>query len=219
MPAKGVEEGEVTEEARCLIVDDQPLVRLGVRRLLDDRFEVIDEAEDGEGALQMVTDVENFDVAIVDTGRPTAGNRGMSGTRMIRALLDARPGLGIVAHGDRPERYVAVEALRAGARAYVSKSSPASELSRAVDAASAETETFVDPAASPGAGKVTPVLTRRQREILQLLADGHSTESAANSLGLSPETVRTHIKAVLARLGARDRAHAVAIAFRGGLID
>jgi DNA-binding NarL/FixJ family response regulator len=204
----------LNEVARCLIVDDQPLVRLGVRRLLDDRF-AIDEAEDGEGALRMVTDVEDFDVAIVDTGRPAAGD-GISGTRMIRALLDARPGLGIVAHGDRPERHVATEAIKAGARAYVSKSSPASELSRAVDAAAAETETFVDPAAG---GAASPALTRRQREILQLFADGLSTDRAAAALGLSPETVRTHIKAVLARLGARDRAHAVAIAFRGGLID
>ena len=210
----------MTEEARCLIVDDQPLVRLGVRRLLDDRFEVIDEAEDGDGALQMVTDVEDFDIAIVDTGRPATGGGGISGTRMIRALLDARPGLGIVAHGDRPERHVAAEAIRAGARAYVSKSSPAIELSRAVDAASAEAETFVDPAADTGSGaNSSPALTRRQREILQLFADGLSTDRAAKSLGLSPETVRTHIKAVLARLGARDRAHAVAIAFRGGLID
>jgi DNA-binding NarL/FixJ family response regulator len=210
----------VTEEARCLIVDDEPLVRLGVRRLLDDRFEVIDEAEDGEGALRMVTDVENFDVAIVDTGRPVTGGGGISGTRMIRALLDARPGLGIVAHGDRPERHVATEAIRAGARAYVSKSSPASELSRAVDVAASESDTFVDPATEPADGERTaPALTRRQREILQLFADGLSTERAAKSLGLSPETVRTHIKAVLARLGARDRAHAVAIALRGGLID
>lgn len=209
----------MTEEARCLIVDDQPLVRLGVRRLLADRFE-FDEAEDGEGALRMVTDVEDFDVAIVDTGRPAIGGGGISGTRMIRALLDARPGLGIVAHGDRPERYVAAEAIRAGARAYVSKSSPAVELSRAVDAAAAEAETFVDPAAGSSSGSHgSPALTRRQREILQLFADGLSTERAARSLGLSPETVRTHIKAVLARLGARDRAHAVAIAFRGGLID
>jgi DNA-binding NarL/FixJ family response regulator len=204
----------LNEVARCLIVDDQPLVRLGVRRLLDDRF-AVDEAEDGEGALRMVTDVEDFDVAIVDTGRSPAGD-GISGTRMIRALLDARPGLGIVAHGDRPERHVAAEAIKAGARAYVSKSSPASELSRAVDAAAAETETFVDPAAGGGP---SPALTRRQREILQLFADGLSTDRAAAALGLSPETVRTHIKAVLARLGARDRAHAVAIAFRGGLID
>lgn len=205
----------MSEEARCLIVDDQPLVRLGVRRLLDDRFEVIDEAEDGEGALRMVTDVEDFDVAIVDTGRRT-GNSRVAGTRIIKALLEARPGLGIVAHCDTPERYVAVEAMRAGARAYVSKRSPARELSRAVEAA-AEAETFVDPAA--GGNHANSPLTRRQRQILQLFADGHSTDRAARALGVSPETIRTHAKALLGRLSARDRAHAVAIALRGGLIE
>jgi len=205
----------VTDERRCLVVDDQPLVRLGVRRLLADRFEV-DEAEDGEDALRMVTGVEDFDIAIVDTGR-RPGYDGIAGTRMIKALLDARPGLGIVAHGSHPDRHVAVETMRAGARAYVSKRSSADELSRAVDAA-AESETFVDPAAASGVRPST-ALTRRQRQIVQLLADGHSTDRAARVLGVSPETVRTHMKAVLARLGARDRAHAVAIALRGGLID
>ncbi len=188
-----------------------------MRRLLADRFEV-DEAEDGEGALRMVSDVENFDVAIVDTGRRTGGDSKVAGTRIIRALLEARPGLGIVAHCDTPERYVAVEAMRAGARAYVSKRSPAGELSRAVDAA-AEAETFVDPAAAPGGDGANSPLTRRQRQILQLFADGHSTDRAARALGVSPETIRTHAKALLGRLSARDRAHAVAIALRGGLIE
>ena len=186
-----------------------------MRRLLADRFEV-DEAEDGEDALRMVTEVENFDVAIVGTSR-RSGYDGIAGTRMIKALLDARPGLGIVAHGDYPERHAAIESMRAGARAYVSKRSPAEELNRAVDAA-AESETFIDPAAAPG-GRQSQALTRRQGQIVQLLADGHSTDRAAQMLGVSPETVRTHMKAVLARLGARDRAHAVAIALRGGLID
>jgi DNA-binding NarL/FixJ family response regulator len=204
-----------TSERRCLVVDDQPLVRLGVRRLLADRFEV-DEAEDGEDALRMVSDVEDFDVAVVDTGRRLGGENGIAGTRIIKALLEARPGLGIVAHGDRPERQVATEAMRAGARAYVWKHSPARELSRAVDAA-AEAETFVDPAAAPS--RSSGALTRRQRQILQLFADGQSTAHAARALGLSPETVRTHMKGVLARLNAHDRAHAVAIAIRGGLID
>lgn len=203
-------------ERRCLVVDDQPLVRLGVSRLLADRFEV-DEAEDGEGALRMVSDVEDFDVAIVDTGRRT-GNSRVTGTRMIKALLEARPGLGIVAHCDTPERYVATEALRAGARAYVWKRSPAQELIRAVEAA-ADAETFVDPAAAPGANRAHSPLTRRQRQILQLFADGNSTERAAAALGVSPETIRTHAKALLGRLSARDRAHAVAIALRGGLIE
>jgi DNA-binding NarL/FixJ family response regulator len=207
----------LTDERRCLVVDDQPLVRLGVRRLLADRFEV-DEAEDGESALRLVTDVENFDVAIVDTARRGGGNSRIAGTGIIKALLEARPGLGIVAHGDTTERYFAVEAMRAGARAYVYKRSPARELSRAVDAA-AEAETFVDPAAAPGARRGNSPLTRRQRQILQMFADGHSTERTARALGVSPETIRTHAKAVLGRLSARDRAHAVAIALRGGLSE
>jgi DNA-binding NarL/FixJ family response regulator len=208
----------VREERRCLVVDDHAVVRLGVRELLEDRYEV-DEAEDGEDALQMLMAVGDFDVAVVDTGRPFRGQRSLGGTAIIRALLEARPGLGIVAHGERPERHIAAEAMRAGARAFVAKSSPAGELSRAVEAA-AEAETFIDPAAIPRARSgVTPTLTKRQRQILQLFADGNSTAQCAKALGLSAETVRTHTKALLARLDARDRAHAVAIALRNSLIE
>jgi DNA-binding NarL/FixJ family response regulator len=207
----------VREERRCLVVDDHAVVRLGVRELLEDRYEV-DEAEDGEDALQMLTDIGDFDVAIVDTGRAFPGGRSLGGTRTIRALLKARPGLGIVAHGERAERSVAVEAMRAGARAFVAKSSPARELNRAVEAA-AESETFIDPAALPGGRRRSPALTKRQRQIVQLIADGNSTAQAAHALGLSEETVRTHTKALLARLDARDRAHAVAISLRNGLIE
>lgn len=203
----------MNEERRCLVVDDHPVVRLGVRELLEDRYEV-DEAPDGEGALQMLTDVGDFDVAIVDVAPPRETG-GLSGTAAIRALLKARPGLGIVAHGERPERYLAAEAMRAGARAYVAKSSPPRELSRAVEAA-AEAETFIDPAAE---SRKSPALTRRQRQILQLCADGKSTIQIAKRLGLSAETVRVHSKGILARLGARDRAHAVAIGFRNSLIE
>ena len=191
------------------------MVRLGVRRLLDERFEV-EEAEDGRDALQMLTDIGDFDVAIIEMGRAQAADeKAPTGTAAIRALRKARPGLGIVAHGARAERHVATEAMRAGATAYVAKTSPPESLTRAVDAA-AEAEAFVDPAAD---NSHRPALTRRQRQILQMIADGHSTSGAAKRLGLSAETVRTHTKAVLARLGARDRAHAVAIGLRGSLID
>jgi DNA-binding NarL/FixJ family response regulator len=206
----------MNDERRCLVVDGHPLVRLGVRRLLDDRFE-IEEAADGDDALQMITDFGEFDVAIVDLGRGQDEGGTPSGTAAIRALRRASPGLGIVAHGPRAERQVADEAIKAGATAYVAKSSPAEALDRAVDAA-ADAETFVDPAAGNGnGGRAAP--TRRQRQILQLIADGHSTSTVAKRLGLSAETVRTHTKGALARLEARDRAHAVAIAFRSSLID
>ncbi len=182
-----------------------------MRRLLDQRFDV-EEASDGEVALEMLHDYGEFDVAIIDLGRTTGGEQ-VSGTAAIKALRKASPGLGIVAHGPRPERQAATDAIRAGATAYVAKSSPAEELTRAVDAA-ADDETFVDPAAN-GKG----ALTRRQRQILQMIADGHSTSLVAKRLGLSSETVRTHTKGALARLKARDRAHAVAIGLRSSLID
>ena len=208
----------MSDERRCLVVDGHPLVRLGVRRLLDDTFE-IEEATNGRDALQMLTDFGEFDVAIIDVGRGHAHEPDApQGTAAIRALRKASPGLGIVAHGSRPERHTAAEAMKAGASAYVAKSSPAEALTEAVDAA-AEAETYVDPAAENGGSRGGGSLTRRQREILQMIADGHSTSAAARRLGLSAETVRTHTKAVLARLGARDRAHAVAIALRGSLIE
>jgi DNA-binding NarL/FixJ family response regulator len=207
------------EERRCLVVDDHPVVRIGLRGVLEDRYEV-EEAEDGSGALQMLTDFGEFDVAVIDLGRSTdSDGEPLSGTAAIKALRRARPALGIVAHGHRPERHAAAEAIDAGATAYVAKSSPADALNQAVDAA-ADAETFVDPAASERPnGRNGRSLTRRQRQILQLIADGNSTPQAAKRLGLSSETIRTHTKAVLARLGARDRAHAVAIALRNSVID
>ncbi len=83
--------------------------------------------------------------------------------------------------------------------------------------AAAEAERFVDPAAKKPNGVAG--ITRRQREILQLYADGLSTAAVAKRLGLGTETVRTHTKAVLNRLEARDRAHAVAIGLRNSLIE
>jgi two-component system, NarL family, response regulator len=203
----------MNDERRCLIIDEQPAIRLGVRGLLAGRYEV-EEAEDGRDALDLITTIGDFDIAIVELTSAN-GSDLLTGVPAIRALHKARPGLGIVAHGSRPERLAASEAIGAGATAYVAKSSPAAELERAVDAA-AEAETFVDPAARKNGRHV---LTRRQREILQLYANGLSTEHAAKRLGLSTETIRTHSKAVLSRLEARDRTHAVAIGLRSSLIE
>lgn len=204
----------MTDERRCLVIDGHPTIRMGVRGLLEDRYEV-EEAVDGHDALDILTSLGDFDVAIVEMSAAGGSDR-LGGVAAIRALRDARPGLGIVAHARRPERRAATEAIGAGATAYVAKSSPTEALADAVEAA-AKSETFVDPAANGGRGEQG--LTRRQRQILQLLADGHSTGDVARRLGLSGETVRTHTKGALSRLGAKDRAHAVAIALRAGLID
>jgi two-component system, NarL family, response regulator len=208
---------EMNDDRRCLVIDPQPTVRLGVREALADRYEV-EEADTGASALELVNSIGDFDVAIVDLCRANPANLDaeLFGTAAIRALRKAQPSLGIVAHGAHPEQHVATEAIRAGAMAYVVKSSPVEHLNDAVDAA-AEAEKFVDPVAKGKRGR--HALTRRQREILQLFADGQATAKAAKRLGLSAETVRTHTKAILARLKARDRAHAVAIALRTSLID
>ena len=148
--------------------------------------------------------------------RGNGDGNSVSGPEAIRILHRSNPGLGIVAHGELPERHLASDALQAGASAYVSRTAGPAHLRQAVDAAIAQ-ERFVDPAVPPKGSRGK--LTRRQRQILQLLADGESTTVAARELDLSEETVKTHTKAVLARLGAKNRTHAVAIAVRECLID
>jgi DNA-binding NarL/FixJ family response regulator len=200
------------------LIADQPIVRLGLCRLLDGGYE-IEEAWSGEDALQLLTDVGDFDIAVVDMRIPaTTAPGSLSGAATIRALAKAEPGLGIVGLGDRPERHIAREAIAAGAKAYVARSSSTQNLRRAIEAA-AESEQFVDPATSSGKRGSGRALTKRQREILQLFANGDSTARAAKKLGLSGETVKTHTSQILARLEARDRAHAVAIGLRSSLID
>jgi len=197
------------------VVDHHPLVRLGVRGVLEDRFEV-HETSSREEALDLVRDIGDFDVAIVDMRRRLNGSETLSGHEAIRALRRSSPVLGIVAHGERPDRHIANTSMQAGASAYVARTAGAAELRRAVDAAAAQ-ESFIDPSVPPKGSRGK--LTRRQRQILQLLANGESTTVAARELGLSEETIKTHTKNTLARLAARNRTHAVAIALRESLID
>jgi two-component system, NarL family, response regulator len=204
----------VGELPQCLVIDPHPLVRLGVRETLGGDFEV-HESHSRVEALGLVRDVGAIDVAILHLRRDDADG-GLAGDDAIRALRKAAPGLGIVAHGERPERHTASAALQAGATAYVARTAAAEELLRAARAAF-EQERFVDPAVPPRGSRGK--LTRRQLQILQLLADGESTTVAARELDLSEETVKTHTKNAVARLGARNRTHAVAIALRESLID
>ncbi len=198
------------------MIDDHPLVRLGVREVLGDRFEV-HESSSREEALDLVRDIGDFDVAIVDMRRRQIGTEAsISGPEAIRALRSTSASIGIVAHGERPERHTANAALQAGASAYVARTAGTAELRQAVDAAAAQ-ETFVDPAVPPKGSRGK--LTQRQRQILQLLANGESTTVAARELDLSEETVKTHMKNAIARLGAKNRTHAVAIALRECLVD
>ncbi|HEX3363346.1 MAG TPA: response regulator transcription factor [Solirubrobacterales bacterium] len=196
-------------------MDAHPLVRLGVRGVLSKDFEV-QEASGREEALDLVRDIGDFDVAILDMGwRPNGNGASISGTETIRAMHRASPMLGIVAHGDRAERHLANTALGAGAAAYVTRTAGPDELRKAAVAAAAQ-ERFVDGGVPPKGSR--GVITNRQRQILQMLADGESTTVAARQLGLSEETVKTHIKSTLSRLEAKNRSHAVAIGLRESLI-
>jgi DNA-binding NarL/FixJ family response regulator len=197
------------------VIDGHPLVRLGVRDALRDGFQVHETATRAE-ALDLIRDVGSIDVAIVDLRRRPSGNRELGGRDAIRALRKVEPEMGIVAHGERPERHIANAALHAGATAYVSRTAHPDQLRDAVRAAIHQEE-FVDPAVPPKGSRGR--LTRRQRQILQMLANGGSTAAAARDLGLSEETVKTHMKNALARLSARNRTHAVAIALRESLIE
>ncbi len=204
------------ERPQCLVIDCQPLVRRGVREALGGNFDVHESGSRNEG-LDLVRHVGSIDVAIVDLRRrPEEGDGELSGDAAIRALRRAEPGLGIVAHGERAERHIANAAFQAGATAYVSRAADPDELREAVEAALAQRH-FVDPDVPPKGSRGQ--LTGRQREILQLLADGGSTTMAARQLDLSEETVKTHMRNVLARLGARNRTHAVALALRESLIE
>jgi len=198
------------------VIDGHPLVRLGVRRTLEDRFEV-HETQSREEALELVRDIGDFDVVVLDMRRHLNGSQpSISGAETIHVLHRSSPAVGIVAYGERPERHNANVALQAGACAFVARTAGAEALRQAVEAAAAQ-ETFVDPEVPPKGSRGK--LTHRQREILQLLADGESTTVAARELDLSEETVKTHTKNALARLGARNRTHAVAIALRESLVD
>src|SRR6476659_2260703 len=206
----------LSEPPHCLVIDGHPLVRLGIREALDGAF-VVHETTTREEGLDLVRDVGDFDVAIVDMRwRANGDGPAVSGAEAIRLLHRSSAALGIVAHGELPERHLASAAIQAGASAYVSRTAGPGELRRAVDAAAAQ-ESFIDPDVPPKGSRGK--LTRRQREILQLLADGESTTVAARELDLSEETVKTHTKNALARLGARNRTHAVSIALREALVE
>ena len=209
-------EAALSNPPHCLVIDGHPLVRLGVRGALESGF-VVHEAPTRDEALELVRDVGDIDVAIVDMRwRGDGDGNSITGPDAIRLLRRSSPALGIVAHGERPERHLASAALQAGATAYVARTAGPDDLRRAVKAAVAQ-ERFLDPAVPPKGSRGK--LTRRQREILQLLANGESTTVAARELDLSEETVKSHTKNALARLGAKNRTHAVAIAVRECLID
>jgi DNA-binding NarL/FixJ family response regulator len=199
---------------RCLILDEHPVVRQGIRALLERELPGVDvaDAPSAEAALREGGPIP--DVVVVDPSH--AGGNVEAMVAELRESLDSAI---VVFTGNGGPRLLA-DALKAGVKGYVRKDSPPEDLVRAIRAAHSG-EFYVDPALSSTIvleeGERT--LTARQREILQMLADGLQTDAVARELGLSTETVRTHTKRILAKLHADTRTQAVAIAIRNGLIQ
>jgi DNA-binding NarL/FixJ family response regulator len=200
---------------RCLIVDDHPVVRAGVRAVLEGSYDdpTIEEAGTIEEAAAGIA-ASPPDVVVVDPWRA-----GVDVAQVVDQLKQELRAPIVVFTSDGGARLLS-EALKAGVKGYVRKDSPSEDLVRAIDAARSG-EFYVDPGLSSTIvlDEGDRTLSARQREILQMLADGMQTDAVAEKLGLSTETVRTHTKRILAKLEASTRTQAVAIGIRHGLIE
>ena len=207
-----------TNEITCLIVDDHEVVREGLRLSLSraPHIRVIGEAADGESRRRA-------------RRAPPAERRdhGRADARHGRARGDEAPhGEGARTPQSSSSRRTASAAcssrgLESGAKGYILKEAPHATLLRAIEKV-AGGEGYVDPALMPAflTGKdKDDMLTGREREILQLLADGMSNADVATKLFISQETVKSHVRHILAKLEADTRTHAVAIALREAIID
>jgi len=199
----------------CLVVDEHPVVRRGVRALLEQGFSDVEllDAPSADAVLEGAINTKP-DVVLID---PRKGPSDTEATlTAIARKLDAPV---VVFTADGGARQLS-DALKAGVKGYVRKDSPADDLIRAIRAAITG-EFYIDPALSSTIvlEEGERNLTARQREILQMLADGMQTDAVAKQLGLSTETVRTHTKRILAKLDADTRTQAVAIGIRNGMID
>lgn len=200
----------------CLIADDHEIVREGLRMALsrEPNIRVVGEASDGEAAV-VLAERRRPAVVLMDV---RMGN--VDGVTAASRIRDRVPGTAVVLFTAHAERNLLQRGREAGARGYVLKEAGHDTIVRAIDRV-ARGEDFIDPALAPSLLELSreSLITGREREILQLLADGESTTFAARELGLSEETVKTHTKNALARLGARNRTHAVAIGIREHLLD
>ena len=210
----GVLSPPMPDPPRCLIVDEHPVVRAGIRAVIERSFQDarLTDAATVEEAAAMEGDPP--DVVVIDPWR--------AGVDVSEIVAQLRGGLEapiVVFTSDGGARLLS-EALKAGVKGYVRKDSPSEDLVRAIEAARAG-EFYVDPGLSSTIvlDEGDRTLSARQREILQMLADGMQTEAVAQKLGLSTETVRTHTKRILAKLEASTRTQAVAIGIRHGLIE
>jgi DNA-binding NarL/FixJ family response regulator len=218
----------VSDPVRVLVADDQAVVREGLMTLLATVADIkpVAAAADGEEAVALVARHRPH-VVLMDLRMPKLD--GVEATRQIRA---AQPETEIVVLTTHADEESILDALLAGARGYLTKDAGITEISRAVHAA-ADHQALLDPvvqsrliAAATASARPAPPpaslpdeLTRREAEVLSLIARGLSNREIAASLVVSEATIKTHINHVFAKIGARDRAQAVHYAYTHGLAD
>jgi two-component system, NarL family, response regulator LiaR len=212
---------------RVLVVDDHAVVREGLRTFLElqEGIEVVGEAADGEDAVARATELAP-DVILMDLVMP-----GLDGIGAMRELRRRSSSARVIVLTSFLDDDRLMPALQAGAAGYLLKDVEPAELARAVRSACAD-EALIDPTVAArllhtlssdgtrGAGPVAAAidqLTRREREVLELIALGHSNKRIALELGVAEKTVKTHVGHLLAKLGVADRTQAALLAVRWGL--
>jgi DNA-binding NarL/FixJ family response regulator len=203
---------------RCLAVDDHPVVRQGLTLLCkgNDEIELVGTVKTGEEAVEAIAELQP-QVVIMDVRLP-----GIDGVSAVKKIHQAAPNVEIVMFSAYGDKRLLSDAIQAGAKGYVMKGSPPEDLLRAIRTVTTG-KPFVDPSLSPAllmsaVGPDAP-LSEREREILQLLAEGLHTEEVARRIGLSTETVKSDTKRAILKLEADTRVHAVAIALRQAIIE
>jgi DNA-binding NarL/FixJ family response regulator len=212
-----------------LLADDHTIVREGVRLCLEAMgdIEVVAEAEDGQAAVQLASQLRP-DVAVVDLTMPR-----LNGVEAIRQIKRDVPSTEVVVLSVHDSEAYVVQALRAGAAGYVLKRNAATELAAAIRAAH-DGQAYLHPSIARRViddylsrihGSEDAVtepherLTPREREVLQLAAEGHSTRAIAGLLCLSTKTVEHHRASVMTKLGLRGQTELVKYAIRAGLVE
>jgi two-component system response regulator DegU len=206
-----------------LLADDHRLLREGLRRsLTDEGFEVVGEAADGEEACDLVDELLP-DVVLMDVTMPNLG-----GVEAAKRIHLAHPDVRVVMLTMHADAEVVAEAIRGGASGYLVKDCSTDEIADAIRLA-ANGETALSPQlAASMLGELRRLerhendeerlITKREEEVLQLIADGCSTPEVAEKLFISQKTVKNHLAAIYQKLDARDRTQAVVRAVRMGII-
>ncbi|MCX4669063.1 response regulator transcription factor [Streptomyces sp. NBC_01381] len=213
---------------RVLLADDQSLVRAGFKALLDAQrdIEVAGEAADGEEAIRMVRELRP-DVVLMDIRMPLLD--GLAATRRITDEPDLNGVKVVMLTTFELDEYV-FEAIRAGASGFLVKDTEPEELLRAVRAV-VDGDALLSPGVTrrliaefaarskePAAAEPLGELTEREREVMALVGIGLSNEEIARRLVVSPLTAKTHVSRTMVKLGARDRAQLVVLAYESGLV-